>query len=244
MRTCEEVPLPSEQAEHWVSLLLAASRYWLQRRLINGRIFIQQARITPEFWKKKGIGDLQLLCGHESTRCSGNQHGSFLHCKKCGMRLQYLTVCERDRAKARKDSNESKKKSGSVAWPGWAQQRPKEPAEPELNTEGRSPAGTNPKSTTRGSVGSSQSSLEQALIAMMMSQQEGTQVLSSQLQSMAKQQADSTTALSRTMGSLQQSMMFIASVAESSDQKPRKKPATKQEIAQEFHICSESELEM
>ena len=93
-------------------------------------------------------------------------------------------------------------------------------------------------------MGSLQSSLEQALIAMMMSQQEGTQVLSSQLQSMAKQQADSTTALSRTMGSLQQSMMFIASVAESSDQKPRKKPATKQEIAQKFHICSESELEM
>ena len=78
---------------------------------------------------------------------------------------------------------------------------------------------------------------------MMKSQQEGTQVLSSQLQNMAKQQADSATALTQTMNSLQQSMGTIASVAESSDRKPRKKPATKQEIAQDFHICSEDEME-
>ena len=37
---------------------------------------------------------------------------------------------------------------------------------------------------------------------------------------------DSTTALSQTMGSLQQSMVAIAG-------KPRKKPATQQEIAQD-----------
>ena len=67
-------------------------------------------------------------------------------------------------------------------------------------------------------------------------------MLSSQLQIMAKQQTDSATALTQTMNSLQQSMVAIASVAESSDRKPRKKPATKQEIVQEFHICSDSEL--
>ena len=110
--------------------------------MINGRIFIQQARITPEFWRKKAIGDLQLLCQHENTKCSGNQHGSFLHCRKCDMRLQYLTVDERNRAQARKDSNESRKKSGSTSWSEWTQQRPKKPAELELNTEGRSPART------------------------------------------------------------------------------------------------------
>ena len=59
---------------------------------------------------------------------------------------------------------------------------------------------------------------------------------------MAKQQADSATALTQTMSSLQQSVVDIALGAESSDRKPRKKPATKQEIAQEFHICSETEL--
>ena len=61
---------------------------------------------------------------------------------------------------------------------------------------------------------------------------------------MAKQQADSVTALSQTMSSLHQSMVAIASGAESSDLKPRKKSATKPEIAEEFHICSESEMEM
>ena len=234
MKACEEVQQPSERAEHWASLLLAASLYWLRRRLINGKTFIQQARITPEYWKKKVISDLQLQCEHEDTRRSGNQHGSFLHCRKCGMRLQYITVDERSRAQARKDRNESRKKSGTTGWSEWAQQRPKKPTEPELNTEGRCPARTSPTSATRGSASSLQSGLEQALIAMMKSQQEGTQILSSQLQYMAKQQEDSATALTQTMSSLQQSMVAIAG-------RPRKKPATQQEIAQEFHICSGSE---
>ena len=242
MRACEETPIPSETAEHWVSLLLAASLYWLRRRLLNGRIFIQQARITPGFWKKKVISDLQLQCEHEDTKRSGNQHGSFLHCKTCGMRLQYITVEERNRAQVKKDFTESRKKSGSTGWSEWTQQRPRRTTEPELNTEGRSPARASPTSVTRRSASSSQSSLEQALIAMMKSQQEGTQVLSSQLQSLAKQQADSATALTQTMCFLQQSMVTMASVAESSDRKPRKKPATKQEIAEEFHICSDNEL--
>ena len=225
---CEEMQQPSELAERWASLLLAASLCWLRRRLINGRIFIQQASIsTPDYWEKKMISDLQLQCEHEGTKRSGNQHGSFLHCRKCGMRLQYITVDERNRAQAKKDRNKSsRKKPGTTSWSEWDQQRPKKPAEPELNTEGRCPTRTSPTSATRGSASSPQSGLEQALIAMMTSQQEGMQVLSSQLQCMAKQQADSATALAQTMSSLQQSMVDITG-------KPRKKPATQQEIAQD-----------
>ena len=235
MNACGEIPPPTESVERWVALLLAASRYLLRRRLINGRIFVQQARITPDFWRKKAIGDLQLRCEHKSTMTSV----LFLHCRKCDMRLQFLTVAERNQAQAMRASNESRKKSGSTGWSEWIQHGPKKPAEPELNTEGRSPTRT----SARGSASSSLSNLEQALIAMMKSQQEGAQILSSQLQYMAKQQADSATTLSRAVGSLQQSMAAGVSVAESSDRQPRKKPATKPEIAQEFHICSENEME-
>ena len=109
MRACEEIPPPTERVERWVSLLLAASRYLLRRRLINGRTFVQQARITPEFWRQKAISDLQLRCEHKSTRKSV----LFLHCRKCDMRLQFLTVDERNQAQAMRASNESRKKSAS-----------------------------------------------------------------------------------------------------------------------------------
>ena len=179
MRACEEVPLPSELDEHWAFLLLAASRYWLRRRLINGRIFTQQARITPEFWKKKVINDQQLRCEHEDTQRSENRRGSFIHCRACGMRLMSFAVDEQNQTQARKRHNEYRKKLGTTGWLEWAQQKPKKPTEPELNTEGRSTAGTSPTSTMWGSASSSRSTLEQTLIAMMMSQQEGTQPLSS-----------------------------------------------------------------
>ena len=235
MLSCEGAQQPSERDERWVSLLLAASLCWLRRRLINGRIYIQQAKITPEFWKDKKIGNTQLQCEHKETYRSGNQHGSFLHCRVCSMRLQYITVDERSRAQAKKDRRKSRRKPGTTSWSEWDKQKPKQPAEPDLNTEGRYPTKTGPASATRGSASSSQSGLEQALVAMMQSQQEGMKVLSAQLQGMAQQQVDSTMAITRTMGSLQQSMVDFVG-------KPRKKPATQQDVAEEFHMCSETEL--
>ena len=80
----------------------------------------------------------------------------------------------------------------------------------------------------------SHSGLAQALIVMMVSQQEGMQILASQLQCIAQRQADNATALTRTMSSLEQSMVAIAG-------KPQMRPATEREIAREFYICSEGE---
>ena len=69
---------------------------------------------------------------------------------------------------------------------------------------------------------------------MMVSQQEGMQVLASQLQCIAQRQADNATALTRAMSSLEQSMVAIAG-------EPRRRLATEREIGQEFYICSEGE---
>ena len=72
------------------------------------------------------------------------------------------------------------------------------------------------------------------MIAMMVSQQEGMQVLASQLQCIAQQQADNATALTRAMSSLEQSVVAVAG-------EPRRRPATERDVAQEFYICSEGE---
>ena len=236
MKVCEEARQLSERAERWAYLLLTVSLSWLRRRLINGRLFVQQARITPGFWKKKMIGDLQLMCEHEDTSRSGNQYGSFLHCRACSMRLQYLTVDERSRAQARRGLDKPRRKPGTTSWSEWDQQRPKKPAEQRFNTEGRYPTRTSPTSTKQGSASAPRPNLEQALIEMMRCQQEGMQVLSTQLQHVAMQQADSAMALTQTMSSLQQSMEAIA-------ERPRKKSAGHQDPAQEFHICSGSDIE-
>ena len=152
MRACEEAQQPNEVDERWVSLLLAASLYWLRRRLINGGIFIRQAKITPGFWKKKMIGVLQLECEHKETYRSGNQYGSYLHCRVCGMRLQYFTVEDRSRAMARKERSTYRRKSGVSSWLEWDHQRPKKATEQELNTEGKYPVRTSSTGVTRGST--------------------------------------------------------------------------------------------
>ena len=96
------------------------------------------------------------------------------------------------------------------------------------------PAECSPAGAARGSASVSHSGLAQALIAMMVSQQEGMQILASQLQCIAQRQADNATALTRAMSSLEQSMVAIAG-------EPRKRLATEREIGQEFYICSEGE---
>ena len=135
MRACEEMQQPSELAERWASLLLAASLCWLRRRLINGRIFIQQARIsTPDYWKKKMISDLQLQCEHEHTDRSGNQHGSFLHCRRCGMRLEYIAVDGGGPVQARKGGNGSRRQSVVTRSSESVQPGPRQPAEHGVET--------------------------------------------------------------------------------------------------------------
>ena len=96
------------------------------------------------------------------------------------------------------------------------------------------PAECSPAGAARGSASASHSGLEQALIAMMVSQQEGMQILASQLQCIAQRQADNATAFTRAMSSLEQSMVVIAA-------KPREGPATDRKVAEEFYICSEGE---
>ena len=234
MRACKEVQRSDELAERWASLVLAASLYWLRRRLANGGNFIRQARITPEYWKRKALGDLQLRCEHKDTYNSSNQHGSFLHCRRCGMRLRYIAVDGGGRVQARKGRNDRKRQSGVTRSSGSVQSGVRQPAEHGVETGGEYPAECSPPGAARGSASASHSGLEQALLAMIVSQQEGMQVLASQLQCIAQQQADNATALTRAMSSLEQSVVAVAG-------EPRRRPATERDIAQEFCICSEGE---
>ena len=246
---CKEVPRSDELAEHWASLVLAASLYWLRRQLVNGEIFIRQARITPEYWKKKPFGNLQLRCEHKNTYRSSNQYGSFLHCRRCGMRLEYVAVDGGGPVQARKGGNGSRRQSVVTRSSESVRPGRRQPTERGVETGVGYPAECSPAGAARGSASVSRSGVEQALMAMMVSQQERMQLLAAQLRCMAdqqannvtalaramiRQQADNVTALTRAMSSLEQSMVVIAA-------KPREGPATDRKVAEEFYICSEGE---
>ena len=134
VRMCKEVPRSDELAEHWASLVLAASLYWLRRPLIDGGIFIRRARITPEYWKRKALGNLQLRCEHEDTYHSSNQHGLFLHCRRCGMRFQCIAVDGGGRVQAGKGRNDRRRQSGITRSSESVQPGPRQPAEHGVET--------------------------------------------------------------------------------------------------------------
>ena len=150
------------------------------------------------------------------------------------MRLRYIAVDGGGRVRAGKGRNDRKRQSGVTRSSGSVQSGVRQPAEHGVETGGKYPAECSPPGAARGSASASHSGLEQALIAMMVSQQEGMQVLASQLQCIAQQQADNATALTRAMSSLEQSMVVIAA-------NPREGPATERKVAEEFYICSDGE---
>ena len=131
---CKEVPRSDELAEHWASLVLAASLYWLRRPLIDGGIFIRRARITPEYWKREALGDLRLRCEHEETYHSGNPHGLFLHCRRCGMRFQCIAVDGGGRVQAGEGRNDRRGQSGASRSSEYVQTGPRQPAEHGVET--------------------------------------------------------------------------------------------------------------
>ena len=253
---CAEAPesLPS-WAERWVSLLLAASLFALQRRLATASAYLEQLpKVAVKQRKHLKISEEQWRCWHprDQMRPSGNQHGSFVHCKQCGFRLLFLLPEERERVQGAVLAARARSRAKAKARPVRLATEATDKAE-GYNTDGRVPTKEVPPArerATRPSANSSSSSgLEQALLTMAQTQQEQGQMMFRQLESMSAQQLQCTQVLSQAMGAVQLSVDRMATVlaqtpaAESSHRDQRRKTSRSKNPAESFVICSDADLE-
>ena len=231
--------------ERWHSLGLQLLLFMLRRRFMTAAAYNEMVYHASAKQKSKvKITNAQWECRHPpwTRRYTGNQHGSFVHCRLCDLRLQYVEA--EDREKAKEANNKKQAKARSKAQAKLRKNIETEIAEDlqNYNTDGKKPTKQEQQGPTEASSSSS-SGVERALLLMAQTQQDQGAILSRQMESMATQQAHCTQVMSQAMSAVQTSINQLTNTVQTSqpDVRMRRRKTTKKEPAEEaesFVICS------
>jgi len=192
---------PGEEAptcnQRWEFLVLLASLCLLRRRMFSAAAWASQASFIPAMWTKKPLADQQLLCPHprDNQRNSGNQHGSYVHCMDCGLRLEYVTAEDRADGKTK-----VKEKT--------CQARGHKPRRRALGVG----------LSSGMALSSGQGALEEDVLKLAEAQNQQTQLLGRQLRSMASAQAQAAQAQQQQSTMLEHLLANLAETQAQSSQ--------------------------
>ena len=232
----------TQSERRWASLVLLASLCLLRRRLASARVWWRDAGYLLAARRKSPIQDRQLECPHppDFQRMTGNQWGSYVHCRLCHLRLQYLS--KEDRADVRAKMKEKIRQSAMRSRPQAAEEKPR--------CSGKTrPARKASGSAAQKSQAGNEQGLEKAILTLAQAQIGQTELLGRQLDSLAAAQEANARVLTAAVGSVENTVKTalegvrdsVRQVLHTTGHPQETREQEEEEVSQDIHMVDLTE---